>query len=616
MSLKEKKGIVSIAVLLIITALGVIIGTSSAIIAITSQEIAQNTIQSVKSFYAGEAGVEDAVYRISKQVPYVPSYTMTVETSQATVTITSSGAVRTVQSQGQYKNTTKQIQSSVQLANAGAQFFYGAQVGEGGVTMQENSRIEGTGGSPGNIYSNGSIAGDNGATITGDAIVATGISPDNQAQQTVCNTDQIFGQNDPIIDMAQSFKPSESKPLAKVSLYIKKFGNPGDRTIRIASDANGSPAENSLANATLSSSLVTTSYGWIDITFLAPASLTANTTYWIIFDADKDNNKYWSWCKDSGAGYANGIGKYSKDWSDDPWTAIPGDLAFKTYLGAGASSIDTVTILGSARANTITNSKICGNAYYQTIDSSSLNFLNTPTSPTCPSPLTPGTGYPNQPDPAVQNMPISPANIDQWKIDAAAGGTINGNCGDNGVAGCVIGDNGTLSLGPKKITGTLILTKKQTLIVTGTLYLQGSISLDSENGATITCNASFGTNSCVILTDSWVHIKNNATFQGSGQAGSFLFVISTLQGCNGGTQQPQCTHHNGAIDLHNNATGAIFYTTDSLANLHNGVTVSQITAYKLNLDNNAIVRYEQGLANTQFSSGPGGSFKVLDWKEI
>jgi len=278
---------------------------------------------------------------------------------------------------------------------------------------------------------------------------------------------------------------------------------------------------------------------------------------------------------------------------------------------AGTSTMDNVIVLGTGRAHAITNSRICGDAYYTTIDQSSLNFVNDPASPPCNDPLTPGTAT-TAADSPVENMPISSSTIQVWKDDAAAGGTINGNCGDNGAPGCNIDDEGTLSLGPKKINGNLVLTKKQTMVVTGTLYFTGYLDIDSSSGATIKCNSSYGANSCIVITDSWVHMQNNATFQGSGTAGSYIIILSTLAGCNGGSQQPQCTHYNAAMDMHNNATGAIFYAPESMINLHNGVNVTEVTAYKLRLDNNAIVTYEQGLANAQFSSGPAGGWKIKD----
>ena len=294
---------------------------------------------------------------------------------------------------------------------------------------------------------------------------------------------------------------------------------------------------------------------------------------------------------------------------------ITGDLTI-----AGANSADDIEVLGTLRANTIEDSKICGDAFYQAIDSDSLNFLNDPSSPTCSSPLTPGTANSGSSNPAPQEMPISDSQILNWKEDACPGGgascTITGNCGDSGVSGCDIPNNGTLSLGPKKIVGNLVLTKKQTLVVTGTLYFTGNLDMDSSSGSTIKCDPAFGSYSCIVIFDGWIHIRNNSIFQGSGASGSYTLVLTALQNCNGQDGASGCTHHNGAIDLHNNATGAIFYAPDSMINLHNGVNVTELTANKLRLDNNAIVTYEQGLANANFSSGPSGGWNITDWKEI
>ena len=311
-----------------------------------------------------------------------------------------------------------------------------------------------------------------------------------------------------------------------------------------------------------------------------------------------------------------GAGGVGNVYSNGPLKGASGAKITGDLTIAGANSADDVKVLGTLRANTIEDSKICGDAFYQAIDTDSLNFLNDPSSPTCSSPLTPGTANSGSPNPAPQEMPISDSQILNWKNDAALDGTITGNCGDNGIPECNIGDDGTLSLGPKKINGNLILTKKQTLVVTGTLYFTGHLDMDSSSGATIKCDPSFGVNSCVVVFDGWIHLQNNSIFKGSGTAGSYILVLTTLQNCNGGEQTSSCTHHNGAIDLHNNATGAIFYAPDSMINLHNGVSVTELTANKLRLDNNAIVTYEQGLANAQFSSGPSGGWDIINWKEI
>ena len=260
-------------------------------------------------------------------------------------------------------------------------------------------------------------------------------------------------------------------------------------------------------------------------------------------------------------------------------------------------------VTGIAKANTITNSKICGDAYYQTIDTDSLNFLNTPTNPTCADPLTNGTAYPGSPDAPQANMPISQANINQWKEEAQVGEPITG---DYDISTDV-------SLGPKEITGNLNMTSNnKTLTITGTIYVHGNI--DISNGSTIKCDASYGADSCIILADGWIHLSNNGIFSGSGTTGSFLMMLTTLA-CTG-VPVAGCGHHDGAIDVHNNALGVIFYASNGMINLHNGVNITEAVAYKLRIDNTAVITYNQGLADSSFSSGPSAGWQISDWKEI
>lgn len=276
---------------------------------------------------------------------------------------------------------------------------------------------------------------------------------------------------------------------------------------------------------------------------------------------------------------------------------IAGDL-----ITAGTSSASDVIVYGNARSYSINDSKICGNAYYQSIDSGSLNFLNNPSNP-CPIPRTNGTAYPDSENQPLQNMPISDANIAAWKNDAATGGQISGDL--------LITANTTL--GPKEITGNLLMTSNNKILtITGTVYVHGYIDID--NGSAIKCDTSYGTNSCIVITDSWIHVANNGTFSGSGQPESFLMMLATSS-CDD-TFSSGCTHHNAAVDIHNQATGVIFYAPNGMINLHNGVNITEATGYKLKLDNTASITYDQGLANAQFSSGPGASWQINNWKEV
>ncbi len=598
------KGQALIVTILVLMPISLLIVSGFSTIVLKEYSVVRDLFISKRSYFLAESGIEDAIYRIKKNKNISSDETITLDGgSTNTVISTDISGNKDIISTADFSSNIRKVETKLITSVTGVDFFYGAQVGMGGLIMNQNSRIEGASGSPGNVYSNGPILGSNGATITGDATVATGITEDNQARSIVCSNppdgDQIIGKTNPEIDFSQSFIPADSKPLAKISLYIKKVGNPSDRSVYITADDSGSPGQTSLSQGTLYSSLVGVNYSWIDVVFSNPATLTAGQTYWIVLDANQSSSKYWVWCKDKNQGFGNGVAKYSQSWTANPWTLIVGDLTFKTYLGEGFSAIEDVTINGTARANKIEDSSIGGDAYYQTI-------INTSVA---------GTSYPGSADPPVEQMPISQANIDQWKLDAATGGEINGDCGDGGDPQCIIADNGTLSIGPKKINGNLILTKKQTLNVMGTLYLTGYLDINSSSGATLKCDPSYGTNGCIIITDSWVHTSNNAVFQGSGSQGSYLMVLTTLSGCNGGIQQPQCTHHNGAVDFHNNATGAIFYSPYSMVHLHNGVNITEIVAYKLELDNTAVVTYEQGLINSNFSSGPAGGWSIDKWKE-
>lgn len=557
-------------------------------------------INSKLSYFTAEAGGEDAFYRLkSGKLISSPEVTTLNGGSTSVMVVNVGSNEKEITSNGTISSNVRNTKISL-ITGVGSDFSYGAQVGEGGLMMNNNSSVQGTGGAAGNVYSNGPITGGSGTAVTGSATVATTVAEDNQARSTVCNADQDVARTSPEVDFAQSFSPGESKPLYKISLYIKKNGNPGNQTIRIVADnGSGVPNTTTLASAALQESLVSGTYGWVDVTFATPANLTASQSYWIILDDNGANGShYWIWCKDSNNGFGNGVAKYRASWnSGSAWSsAITGDLAFKTYLGSGPGIISGVASIGiDAYANTVNNSTVTGNLYCQT-GSGNNKACDT-----------------SQPDPSPLNMPISEGNIAQWKDDAAAGGVITGNCGDGGVAGCNILSGDTLSLGPKKIVGNLTLTNDRILNLTGVLYITGNVNI--SNNATIKCDISYGTDSCMLLTDGYFDINNNGYVLGSGQAGSYALVVSTISGCNGGSGTGCASGYSG-INLGNNVTSGIFYTTNSMILISNNVDVKAVVGYKLELSNNAYIKYEQGVADTTFSSGPGGGWNVKSWKEV
>lgn len=569
----------------LIISIAIVLGSASPVLRDLSN--AQSLIKSKSSYYTSEAGTEDAFYRIKKGKQLSNPEVLSLNGGTVSVATTDvSGTEKDIIASGDVSTSDRNVKLTI-LTGIGADFAYGAQVGDGGLVMGQNSKVKGTGGAVGNIFSNGPIVGANGATVTGDATVATSLVADVQAQSIVCNTDQLIGKTSPQIDFAQSFVPSSTLPLSKVSLQVKKVGSPSSPLIKIVEDNAGSPKTTAVASATLLSGSVTSSYGWIDVSFATPANLIGGDTYWMVMDTGTDANNYYVWCSDSNNGLGNGVGKYKSSWSTSgSWTQITGDLGFKTYLGSGTGSIAQVSVNGNATANTITGSTMGGIAYCQT-GSSNNKACNT-----------------SQTDPSPLNMPLSDANIQQLRDDATAGGTITGDY----IAA------GTASLGPKKITGNLSITNGATVKLTGVIYVVGNV--DVSNNGTLKCDTSFGANSCMLVVDGWIDAGNNANFNGSGTTGSYILGVTAIEGCNGGSQTASCATGNSGINLANNLTGAVFYASKSMVNLSNNAELKAVIGYKLNLANNTEIEYEQGVANANFSSGPGGGWNVKSWKEV
>lgn len=123
--------------------------------------------KSIESRVTAEAGAEDAIYRILSGRQISVSETIGLGKGTTTVTVTTSGASRIVRSAADRDNFRQSIEVAVEPATSASAFFYGAQVGDGGIEMKNTSRISGS------VYSNGPVSGENGAVITGDVLAAT-----------------------------------------------------------------------------------------------------------------------------------------------------------------------------------------------------------------------------------------------------------------------------------------------------------------------------------------------------------------------------------------------------------------------------------------------------------
>ncbi|MCK5085576.1 hypothetical protein KAK05_02595, partial [Candidatus Parcubacteria bacterium] len=161
-----------------------------------------------------------------------------------------------------------------------------------------------------------------------------------------------------------------------------------------------------------------------------------------------------------------------------------------------------------------------------------------------------------------------------------------------------------------------------TITLKGTLWVEGDIIL--ENNSKLILDSSYGDNGGIIIADNpgneftsgKILVENNIIICGSqglndaeddcaNSIGSYILVLSTHSG--------EATY---AINVKNNANGAIFYAQNGTVNIKNGANLKEVTAYRLNLEENAEVTYESGLADASFSGGPGGGWIINNWNEI
>lgn len=552
------------------------------------------TIASTQALALAEGALDEAVYQLNQN----PSYNGETNTPlgngtfKTTVTSINSSSKRITATAYVPNSTnpvaTKTVKATVAVTATSISFRYGVQVGTGGFVMTGGAEIHG------NVYANGSINATTGVQITGSATAAN--PPALTADQTndtpvisscTSSTCVTFANGATTQDIAQSFKISTAVPLNNIQFYIKKVGLPSNATVRIVNDANGNPGTDVLMTSTLSASTVTTSFGWVTITMPSTPVLDPSQTYWAIIDAGSNTSKYYVVGANTG-GYAVGtakIGSYGGSWSAT--TPANLDSYFRVYLGGGTSTIggntySTGVFVGTtgsddAWAHTIKGATVTGTPYCQT-GSYTNKACNT-----------------SHADPVPQPMPLSDGNITDWKNDAVAGGTITGDY-HVGWAGA--------TLGPKKITGNLLVDGGGTLTVSGTLWIMGTITVTS--GGTVRLASSYGSNDGAIVSDGIVTVNGGGTFAGSGTAGSYPFLITTSScpvesGCNG----------NSAVTMSGGAGTVAIVAQDGTVRISGGSSLKAVTAKQITMDGGAELTYDSGLINSNFSSGPGGSWSFI-----
>lgn len=543
--------------------------------------IATNNLNSKQAYFLSESGVEDIIYRMKNNKKYNSNETLVLGTSSATTSVTDiSNNQKEIVSLGDKNSNERKVKINL-TTGAGVSFNYGVQVGQGGLFLKWGGKVDGS------VYANGPIIGDGSSIITGTAISANSpastSSQSNGIGQPAHNI--IFAKYFSSQDIAQSFKLTKNGSINKVQLYIKKIGNPSNLTIRIVDDFYGSPGYRTLTSGQLSASKITSSYGWVNVSFNNSSTLSANKTYWLIVDGYPSRRSYYEIGASDG-GYSNGVARIGQYfWGYWKNTNPPGlDYYFGIYVG-GATGLITSnygsiwnrfrvgTTLGSAQAHTVNYTNATGKIYCQS---------GTGNNKSCTS----------QPDPTYIAMPVSTANITDWENGASSGGTYNGNY--------YVGWSGA-TLGPKKINGNLIISNGGTLTITGNLWVTGDIIF--KGYGKIKLSPSYGSNDGVIIANGKISISYGSSVLGSGVNGSYLMMLSTGSS-------------NDAIKVSGGVGALVVYASNGGIEITGGTSLKEAVGYKVFISGASTINYDSGLSNSNFSTGPSGSWNINSWEEV
>jgi len=546
-------------------------------------KISNDSLDSRKSYFMAESGMEDLMYRIKNSMEvgtlgddrmlFIDDMNFSIPT-----TVTEGlGGSKSITIQGDVESRERTVDVSL-TTSTGVSFNYGVLVGQGGVFLSSGTIN-------GNLYANGPITASSSGSniITGTAISAN--NPNSASVESngtgVPSYNIIFGKTSATQDIGQSFIASSSEGLNKVQFYIKKIGSPSNAIVKIVNDSSGKPGTTVLASGTLSAGSVTTSYGWVNVSFTTNPTLSTGSTYWIVIDASTSSSKYYT-IGASGGGYNNGLGKIGQlgsTWSDTTPSGL--DYYFSVYMGGETGLIQgnglytqlrVGTVSGTAQAHTVNAVNSTGNIYCQVGVNNNKSCIS-------------------QPDPVYVAFPVSDANIESWKEDASSGGAYTGNY-SVGWAGATIG--------PKKIVGNLSVSGGGTLTVTGNLWVTGNLVLNG--GGLIKLASSYGSNDGVIVVDGTISISGGGHATGSGTTGSYIMLLTN-------------SSSESAANVSGGAGAVIVYAPNGTLSISGGASLKEATAKKMSITGGSSITYESGLSDNNFSSGPSGSWSINSWGE-
>lgn len=188
----SQKGFVALIISILILGIMMTIGVSITTLIIGRHQISANILKSNQAYFAAEAGIEDALLRLVENMDLTPTSTLKVGQATSTTGISEIiGGARSITAQGNFRDVIRRVRAVYEISIEEISFYYGAQVGEGGIIMDDGSTIDG------NVFSNGNIEGTGNPEITGTAKVSKtgnyidGITIGENALVDICKNSNI-----------------------------------------------------------------------------------------------------------------------------------------------------------------------------------------------------------------------------------------------------------------------------------------------------------------------------------------------------------------------------------------------------------------------------------------
>lgn len=191
-------------------------------------------------------------------------------------------------------------------------------------------------------------------------------------------------------------------------------------------------------------------------------------------------------------------------------------------------------------------------------------------------------------------LPVEGIDVDWWKAQA------NRN-NDPHIGNLSI--SGTQSLGPKKIVGNLTLNGNAKLTITGPIHVTGNLEMQSNSKMYIA--ESFVASGTAVVVDGSIGTQsNNNIYHTTGTPHGYLMLVSL-------------SSSGSAVEFESNAeVEAGVYAPNGTVRLLSNGHVASVVAKGLRLESNAVLDYDLGIRNIDYSGGPSGGWEIGGWGEV